>query len=104
MKQRGDFTPEVRLLWISLLAVVIGLLCAVVALVLLWLIGLFTNLFYYQNLSRLPPSPARPPRTEDRSWRFPQACEEVAGSVLGQRGGGMVRGEIPRRAWYVSGR
>src|SRR5436309_15135801 len=52
MKQRGDFTAGVRLLWISLLAVVIGLLCAVVALVLLWLIGLFTNLFYFQQLSR----------------------------------------------------
>jgi CIC family chloride channel protein len=52
MKQRGDFTAGVRLLWISLLAVVIGLLCAVVAFVLLWLIGLFTNLFYYQQLSR----------------------------------------------------
>jgi H+/Cl- antiporter ClcA len=45
--QKGDFTASVRLLWISALAVVIGAICAFVALVLLWLIGLFTHLFYF---------------------------------------------------------
>lgn len=47
MKHKGDFTANVRLVWIAMLAVVIGALCAVVALVLLWLIGFFTHLFYY---------------------------------------------------------
>jgi H+/Cl- antiporter ClcA len=47
MKHKGDFTASVRLLWIAALAIVIGAICAFVALVLLWLIGLFTHLFYY---------------------------------------------------------
>jgi H+/Cl- antiporter ClcA len=47
MIEKGDFTASVRLLWITALAVVIGALCSVVALVLLWLIGLFTHLFYF---------------------------------------------------------
>jgi len=45
--QKGDFTANVRLLWIAALAVVIGVLCAFVAVALLWLIGVFTQLFYY---------------------------------------------------------
>src|SRR5919109_1833937 len=51
MKQLGDFTAGARLLWICCLGTGIGLLCAVVARVLLSLIALFTNLFYYQHLS-----------------------------------------------------
>jgi H+/Cl- antiporter ClcA len=47
MMQKGDFTASVRLLWIAALAVVVGSTCAFVALALLWLIGLFTHLFYY---------------------------------------------------------
>jgi H+/Cl- antiporter ClcA len=43
----GDFTTPLRVIPISLLAVVIGLLSAFVALVLLRLIGLFTNLFFF---------------------------------------------------------
>jgi len=43
----GDFTATWRLLPISLLAMVIGVVCAFVALILLRLIGLFTNLFYF---------------------------------------------------------
>ena len=49
--QKGDFTAGIRLLWISALAVAIGVICAFVAVVLLWLIGFFTNLFYFQELS-----------------------------------------------------
>src|SRR5262249_3677986 len=45
--QKGDFTANVRLLWIAALAVVIGALCAFVAVALLWLIGVFTQLFYF---------------------------------------------------------
>jgi hypothetical protein len=51
MNQKGDFTAEVRLLWISGLALGIGSLCAVVAWLLQRLIFFFTNLFYYQELS-----------------------------------------------------
>ena len=51
MNQKGDFTAELRLVWISSLAIGIGALCAVVAWLLQRLIFLFTNLFYYQELS-----------------------------------------------------
>jgi len=43
---KGDFTANVRLLWIAALAVVIGVICAFVAIALLWQIGIFTYLFY----------------------------------------------------------
>src|SRR5690348_7789531 len=55
MNQKGDFTAEVRLLWISLLAIVIGALCAVVALVLLRLIYFCTNFCYFQEFSLAEP-------------------------------------------------
>jgi H+/Cl- antiporter ClcA len=58
MKLKGDFTAELRLVWISALALIIGSLCAVVAYGLLWLIAFFTNLFYYQELSGVLRSPA----------------------------------------------
>ena len=47
----GDFTTTLRVLPISALAMVIGAVCAFVALALLRLIGLFTNLFYYGRWS-----------------------------------------------------
>src|SRR5256885_4910692 len=54
----GDFTVTRRVIPISALAVVIGIACAYVALILLRLIGLFTNLFYYQRWSFDFSSPA----------------------------------------------
>ena len=51
VKESGDFTAEFRLVGISAIAVVIGAVCAVLALVLLRLIELFTNLFYFQEWS-----------------------------------------------------
>ena len=54
----GDFTTTVRTLPISLLAMGIGALCAFVALVLLRLIGLFTNLFYFGRWNTSMVSPA----------------------------------------------
>lgn len=53
----GDFTTTTRLLPISALAVGIGLVAAVVALGLLRLIGLFTNLFYFGRWSTALVSP-----------------------------------------------
>jgi CIC family chloride channel protein len=49
--EKGDFTASVRLLWLSFLAVLIGWLCAFVALVLLRAIDLFTNLFFFLDFS-----------------------------------------------------
>jgi hypothetical protein len=51
LKKLGDFTTTVRVLPIAGLAIAIGVVGAYVALALLRLIGLFTNLFYYQRLS-----------------------------------------------------
>jgi CIC family chloride channel protein len=57
-EELGDFTTTWRVLPISLLAMGIGVLCAFVALVLLRLIGLFTNLFYYGRWNTAMVSPA----------------------------------------------
>ena len=46
-EELGDFTATPRVLWVSLLAVGIGVISSYVALALLRLIGLFTNLFYF---------------------------------------------------------
>lgn len=54
----GDFTMTSRVLPISLLAMGIGVICAFVALALLRLIGLFTNLFYYGRWGTALVSPA----------------------------------------------
>ena len=54
----GDFTTTPRVLLISGLAIAIGLVSACVALALLRLIALFTNLFFFQRLSFAPASPA----------------------------------------------
>ncbi len=54
----GDFTSTPRMVLIALLAVPIGYVSAWVALALLRLIGLFTNLFFYQRYSWTFVSPA----------------------------------------------
>ena len=56
--QLGDFTCTPRVLKISGLAIVIGLVSAYVALGLLKLIGLFTNLFFFGRWSSALVSPA----------------------------------------------
>src|SRR5690242_15973784 len=57
-EELGDFSTTLRVLPISALAIGIGVLCAFVALVLLRLIGLFTNLFYYGHWGSKLVSPA----------------------------------------------
>jgi len=57
-EELGDFTTSLRVVPILLLAVVIGAVCAFVALALLRLIGLFTNLFYYGRWNTAVVSPA----------------------------------------------
>ena len=54
----GDFTVTPRTITISILAVAIGAISAFVALGLLKLIGLFTNLFFFQRWSTALVSPA----------------------------------------------
>src|SRR5262252_1940427 len=54
----GDFTTTPRLLTVSILALAIGALSAVVALALLKLIGLFTNIFFFQRFQTDMVSPA----------------------------------------------
>jgi H+/Cl- antiporter ClcA/CBS domain-containing protein len=58
LRKLGDFTTTVRVLPIAGLATVIGVIGAYVALGLLRLIGLFTNLFYYQRIGTAMVSPA----------------------------------------------
>ncbi len=58
LEELGDFTTTVRVIPISLMAILIGVLGAFVAWFLLRLIGLFTNIFYYQRLSTAFVSPA----------------------------------------------
>jgi H+/Cl- antiporter ClcA len=58
VSELGDFTATPRLLTISAFAVVIGVIGAYVALALLSLIGLFTNLFFFERVSTTLVSPA----------------------------------------------
>jgi H+/Cl- antiporter ClcA len=54
----GDFTTTRRVLRISLMAIVIGVVSSGIAFVLLKLIAFFTNLFFFQRLTFGPASPA----------------------------------------------
>ncbi len=56
--QLADFTTDRRVLLLSGMAVLIGAISSLVAYVLVWLINLFTNIFYYQRFSSQPASPA----------------------------------------------
>jgi chloride channel protein, CIC family len=54
----GDFTAGPRLIQLSLMAVVVGVISALVAAALVWLIGTFTNLAYYGRFASDLISPA----------------------------------------------
>ena len=58
MVEKGDFTANPRLPFISAIALAVGALCALVAVVLMWLIGFFTNVFFYHQLAVTFRSPA----------------------------------------------
>ncbi|HWW83151.1 MAG TPA: chloride channel protein [Vicinamibacterales bacterium] len=58
LKSLGDFTTTARVIPISALAIVIGIFTAFVAKGLLALIGLFTNLFFFQRIDTTLVSPA----------------------------------------------
>ncbi|HEY7636571.1 MAG TPA: chloride channel protein [Gemmatimonadales bacterium] len=57
-KRLGDFTVDTRLLIITPMAAVVGVLSALVAVALVWLIGSITNLVYYHRWSSHLVSPA----------------------------------------------
>lgn len=57
-KRLGDFTVDTRLLIITPMAAVVGLIGALVAVALVWLIGSITNLAYYHRGSSHLVSPA----------------------------------------------
>ncbi|HEY2379093.1 MAG TPA: chloride channel protein [Gemmatimonadaceae bacterium] len=54
----GDFTADLRLVRLTLMALVIGAIGAAVAYALVWLIGGITNLVYYHRLAATLVSPA----------------------------------------------
>ena len=58
MADLADFTRDVRILMLTAMAEVIGVISALVAYALVWLIGLITNVAYYQRWSASFISPA----------------------------------------------
>ena len=58
LKELGDFTTTIRVIPITLIAMLIGISASYVAWFLLKLIGLFTNIFYYQRFDTAFSSPA----------------------------------------------
>ena len=57
-RELGDFTTTTRVIFLGIVAVAIGVVGAFVALALLRLIGLFTNLFFFQRWATDLVSPA----------------------------------------------
>jgi hypothetical protein len=74
-QELGDFTTTPRVLTISLMAIVIGLIGSGVAWFLLKLIGLFTNLFYYQRINTSALLAGRQPSRDIRSGG---ACDRLS--------------------------
>src|SRR5262249_34139626 len=80
MKERGDFTANRRLIWLSILALPVGIMCAIVAMVLQRLIGFFTNVFYYQSLA-IPTSLVSPAHNTLGWWAV--LVPVVGGLIIG---------------------
>lgn len=88
----GDFTADARLIWLSLLAVPIGLLCAVVALALIRLIGFFTNVFYYGRVE-FPAGLITPAGTQLGMWAiFVPAIGGLIIGLMARYGSERIRG------------
>lgn len=74
--QLGDFTTsDRRMVWLSLLAVIVGVVGAFVAAALYDLIGFFTNLFYFGRLSIATVPPAN-------TWGLLSVGVPVAGGLI----------------------
>src|SRR5499433_873671 len=74
----ADFTRDKRILLLSLMAVVIGAISAIVAKALVWLIAIFTNLTFYQRFSSEFLSP-----TNHHLGRFVIFAPVVGGLIIG---------------------
>jgi H+/Cl- antiporter ClcA len=86
----ADFDADFRLVKISAIAIVVGAICAVIALVLLRLIGVISNLLFHQNFSFSMISPAG----NDLGW-WVLAVPAVGGLIAGlmaRYGSEMIRG------------
>ncbi|MGH2394775.1 MAG: chloride channel protein, partial [Candidatus Limnocylindria bacterium] len=81
-RKRGDFTSHLSLLRLIPATIVVGVLGAVVALLLVWMIGFLTNLLYYQQIA----FDLRSPRDHTLGWL----------SVLIPVGGGLAVGLMAR--------
>src|SRR5262245_36426800 len=77
-EELGDFTTTPRLLTVSGLALIIGAFSALVALALLKLIGLFTNIFFYQRWSAALVSP-----TDHHLGVFVVLVPMIGGLIIG---------------------
>jgi CIC family chloride channel protein len=82
MQEKGDFTAQIHLLWISALAIGIGVVCAFVAVLLLWLIGFFTNLFYHPQDFSLFFSLKNLPSPADNSLGWLAILVPVVGGLI----------------------
>ena len=77
---RGDFTADRRLIMLSALAIPVGGICAVMALVLQRLIAFFTNVFYYQQFT-IPDSLISPAHNSLGAWAI--VVPIVGGLIVG---------------------
>src|ERR1700744_2634965 len=86
----GDFTVESRTLTIAALAIPIGAVAAVCALILLRLIAFFTNAFYFGRFSTAANSPAN---NHLGVWSVlvPVAGARIVG-LIGRSGSDRIRG------------
>ena len=102
---KGDFTADFRLVWLAVLAIPVGALCALVALVLQRLIGLFTNLFYYHSL-RIPTELIAPPTTASGWAALGMIFVPVVGGLIiglmARYGSGPSAATASRRRWKQS--
>jgi chloride channel protein, CIC family len=60
-KATGDFTTDSRIVWLSAAALLVGAICAFIAIVLLKMIYFFTNLFFYHRFSMMYITPTHNP-------------------------------------------
>ena len=74
----ADFTRDRRILLLSLMAIVIGVLSALTAKALVWLIAVFTNLTFFQRFSSDFISP-----TNHRLGRFVILAPVIGGLIIG---------------------
>ncbi|HET6726342.1 MAG TPA: chloride channel protein, partial [Gammaproteobacteria bacterium] len=86
----ADFDADLRLVKISAIAIVVGAICSVIALVLIRLIGLFTNLLFFQRFDFTLITPAG----NDLGWwvvAVPAAGGLITG-LMARYGSEMIRG------------